>query len=93
MARHLLKIEWDLRAENQLLQSERLPTEIILQAFEAWYSANKFLTHSRDDYLAEFLEAWQTVKIPSDGALRRIGLYRKVLTLRGLLSNISKMRR
>ena len=72
MARHLLKIEWDLRAENQLLQSERLPTEIILQAFEAWYSANKFLTHSRDDYLAEFLEAWQTVKIPSDGALRRI---------------------
>ena len=72
LTRHLLKIEWDLRTANQLLQSERLPTEIILQAFETWYSANKFVTHSRDDYLAEFLEAWQTVKIPIDGALHRI---------------------
>jgi hypothetical protein len=72
LARHLLKIEWDLRTGNRLLEGERLPTEIILQAFETWYSANQFLTHSRDDYLAEFLEAWQTVRIPIDGALRRI---------------------
>ncbi len=65
LARASLQVEEDKRNHGELEDDERLSMNLLRMVFDEWMkAAQPFLRNTRQDYWAEFLAAWDCVRVP-----------------------------